>query len=109
MDISLTVKGVGQVGDGQRDDEKEKEGLLSTMGPPIISQSALGSSMKRCSELRHLLSRNVRVGAWGGPALWLPIGRDVQEVPDQDSVVMGTADNLELIKLETENASRVLH
>lgn len=39
-----------------REMTKEKEGLLSVMGSPIISQSALGSSMKRCSELRHLLS-----------------------------------------------------
>lgn len=79
------------------------------MGSPIISQSARGSSTKRCSELRHLLSWNVGVGARGGPTLWLPIGRNVQEVPDQDSVVMGTADYLELIKLEPENTSRVLH
>lgn len=47
--------GGGGVGGGQRDDEEEGEemGLLSMMDAPI-SQSALGSSKKRCGGWRHL-------------------------------------------------------
>lgn len=60
-----------------------------------------------CASL-HLLSRNVSVGAGGRPSLWLAIGRDVQEVPDQNGVVVRTADDLKLIELEAEHAARVL-
>lgn len=56
----------------------------------------------------YLLSRNVSVGAGGRPSLWLAIGRDVQEVPDQNGVVVRTADDLEFIKLQAEHAARVL-
>lgn len=56
----------------------------------------------------YLLSRNVRVGAGGRPSLWLAVGRDVQEVPDQNGVVVRTADDLKLIELKTEHAARVL-
>lgn len=56
----------------------------------------------------YLLSRNVSVGAGGRPSLWLAIGRDVQEVPNQNGVVVRTADDLKLIKLEAEHAARVL-
>lgn len=48
---------------------------------------------------RHLLSGDIRVGARGRSSLWLPVSRDIQEVPYKDGVIMGTADDLELIKL----------
>lgn len=103
-----------------------------------IHQSALGSSNKGCGGWRHLqeqiksvyftndgqvrsrrpeaclsrpsylLSRNVSVSAGGGSSLWLAIGRDVEEVPDQNGVVVRTAYDLKLIKLEAEHAARVL-
>lgn len=66
-------------------------------------------SMFMCARLpSYLLSRNVGVGAGGGPSLWLAIGWDVEEVPDQNGIVMRTAYDLKLIKLEAEHAARVL-
>lgn len=56
----------------------------------------------------YLLSRNVSVSAGGGSSLWLAIGRDIEEVPDQNGVVVRTAYDLELIKLEAEHTARVL-
>lgn len=58
--------------------------------------------------LLYLLSRNICVGAGGRPPLWLAVGWDVQEIPDQNGVVMGTADDLKLIKLKAEHSSRML-
>ena len=55
----------------------------------------------------YLLSRNVSVGAGGRPSLWLAVGRDVQKVPDQNGVVVRTADDLKLIELKAEHAARV--
>lgn len=52
-----------------------------------------------CASREYLLSGDVCVRARGRPALSLSIGRHVQEIPDEDGVVMGTADDLELIKL----------
>lgn len=71
--------------------------------------SALGFNKVGSKGRRHLLSRNIRVSAGGGSAFGLSVGRDVQEVPDQNCVVVRTADYLELIELQPENAARVLH
>lgn len=56
----------------------------------------------------YLLSRNVRVGAGRRSSLWLAVRRHVQEIPDQDGVVVRTADDLKLVKLQAENTARVL-
>lgn len=39
----------------------------------------------------------------------LPVGRHVEEVPDKDSVIVGTADDLELVELEPEHSARMFH
>ncbi len=56
----------------------------------------------------YLLSGDVCICPWGRSPLRLAIGGDVQEVPYKDRVVMGTANNLELIKLQSEHTSRML-
>lgn len=61
-----------------------------------------------CESRVYLLSGDVCIRARGRPALSLSIGRHVQEVPDEDGVVMGTADDLELVKLQPKHAPRVL-
>lgn len=51
-------------------------------------------------------SCNISVGSWW----WTGILRywHVQKVPNENSIIMRAADNLEFIKLQTENSSRVL-
>jgi hypothetical protein len=47
-------------------------------------------------------------GVTGGGGVCGGRGRQVEEVPDDDAVVVRTADDLEVIELETKNAARVL-
>lgn len=75
---------------------------------PSANQPSI-SSYKGWDAWRHLLSRNVRVGAGRRSSLWLAVRRHIQEIPDQNGVVVRTADDLKLVKLQAENTARVLH
>lgn len=54
-----------------------------------------------------MLSGYIGIRAGRRPSFRLPIGRHVEEVPDKNSVIMGTADDLELVKLEPEHSARM--
>lgn len=55
----------------------------------------------------YLLSGYICIRAGRRSSFRLPIGRHVEEVPDKDSVIVGTADDLELVKLEPEHSARM--
>ncbi len=50
---------------------------------------------------------DVGVGPGGGPGVGF-IDRHIQEVPDEDSIVVWAADDLELVELEPEHAAWML-
>lgn len=54
---------------------------------------------------RYLLSGYIGIRAGRRSSFSLAIGRHIEEVPDEDSVIMGTADDLELVKLEPEHSA----
>lgn len=61
------------------------------------------SSQNMC----YLLSGYIGIRAGRRSSFRLPVGRHIEEVPDKDSVIVGTADDLELIELEPEHSARM--
>lgn len=55
----------------------------------------------------YLLSGYIGIRAGRRSSFRLPVGRHVEEVPDKDSVIVGTADDLELVELEPEHSARM--